>query len=487
MVWRYAGAAGGAVLGYIHGHPRGALHGAVHGARKGYRLGLARENLPKQMKTNGKRKRVDNIAKYSKRAKKVTVGMRRKAGAKRLSAWTTSAIKRRGRGGRTNRKKMKGRSSYGFSKGKKIKNSMASRCLSKGFMKTINTYGIAKDGNSLYIHHSTGHVNETARTISYAILRSLFRKAGLSITNKYNAIEVSNPVAGAGPTLDSTGFQIVYESVNPVTAVITHQVYLTAANQSFDDVVTGFVLMNNGIIDYLRDSTKNEPNKVSIFTQDNTSVTVYWRIAAEIQLLDCQLEVDFHSELTCQNRTGAALNATGNPELTERVDIQPLQGWIYDFKHADMRVRDQGRGSNNNTFFNRINDSGLTFVGGADYLGAIEPLEPKYFANVSKAVRVTLQPGEVKKTYFDYRFSGKFTNIIRKMRVAQWISATGLLDGLAGRSQMICFEEMLKTNSANQIAVAYERELKVGAILTERKSKPALLETLVVATETNYP
>lgn len=375
-----------------------------------------------------------------------------------------------------------------FKKTKRIKRTIEQTCLSKGSHRTLEQYGTFSDPDTVYLHHSISHVDEIARTMNAGLIRKILNKAGFQITNLYNEIAVSNPVAGLDQPENSSGLKFVLCCRDPLTGHCTNYTYDTVNNQSFKSIVETWTDMHYRIIDYIRGDNKDELYKLAVYKLDAAAVveTVNWRLGAEMYIEDMSMQLFFQSSLMIQNRTKGATITSDGGNQTDRVDSQPLKGWIYDFKNADMRVRHSGgvTGVQSNIIFNSANDNGLKIVRGAEYVGSEEPFDPKYFANSSKAVRISIQPGEIKRLGFSYKFSGKFVNVIKKLRVSRWDSVLHNLSGMTGKSQMICLEEQLRTPTDNKITIAYERELKIGSIFKENK-RPAHIETFTASTEIN--
>jgi len=374
-----------------------------------------------------------------------------------------------------------------FRKPRKIKRTMESQCLSKGYHKTVEQFGLVQDSDSVFLTHSTVCNLEVAYVVASALLRTVLTKAGLKVTNQWNEMEVSDPVAGV--TLQpstSAGLRFHFTTKNASTGSMTGYVYTTIDNQNFRDLTNfgggGFDDIPNRLIDYWRNTLDNIPYKLAVYVKDEGLASTFWRLGAEMYLEDAHIQLSLKSTLTCQNRTKAATAAEGAGPETDRVDSQPLRGMIYDFKHADPRVRHSGPapGTISNQPFNQISEKGITLIKGSQFVGATEPFVPKYWANISKAVPITLQPGEMKKTHFMFQFSGKLINVMKKMKATLWFGATGNLTGITGKSQMVCFEEQMRTPTANKINIAYQRELKIGAIVKNARPQ-GVLESLVAA------
>jgi len=499
MSWkRYAGGAAGATLGLIAGNVPGAIAGGIYGYKKGKdaeNLSLMDSGYGSKRKSSGgynaKRRKVGHVFIGGKDAGVLSRG----AFLKRVGV-----SKRKNRPGKRqramNRKKTKfqiGPSVFAgkFSKPKKLKQTVEQRCLSKGYHTTVEQFGEVNDSDCVYLSHSSGTINEVARTIATSILRTLLTKAGFKITNQFLELSVIHAYEGANFVENSSGLRFVYTTKNIINGSYAGIGYNTVDGQSFNDIQFAFSGFSNRLIDYIRNTSNDEPYKIAVYRRDLDNISTNWILAAEMHLEDCHLELNILSSLQVQNRTRSALNVGNGYEqlTTDRIDSQPVKGMLYEFKNADPRVRHSGPlptllGTVDNNLFSYMNDYGLKLVRGEEYVGSTEPFVPKYWANITKATKVSLDPGQMKKTMFTYKIAGKIVNTLKKLRVTQWSGPDAAFSGMVGKCQMICFEETMRTPSANKIYISYEREVKIGAIV-KASLRQGPLESKIVSTEIN--
>lgn len=488
MSW--IGAASGATLGYIMGN----VPGAVAGGYYGYNARGRGNNLPQNIMdayptpvTGNRKRKLSFSARRNSVAKKMSFGKpKRKASYKaplRLRGGRRRSVRRRRtRGVRS--KKSPGPYTGTFAKGvKKNKNNNEAYYLSKGTHRTFETFGTVADPNSVMIIHSTAYLNEIGFAIRDAMVRTLMDKAGFRITNNFVEIAATDPVAGANAPENSNGLRFVYTRKNALSGEYTNAIYDVPDNFNFDALTFSLTMISDHIISYIRDTADDEPYKLAVYKRDVLDPTDYkWNLAAEMFLEDSYVDIFTQSTLVVQNRTQAAFAGAGVLD-TDRVDTQPITGWIYDFKNGDPRVRHMGNANNvlaarNNYLFGFIPDTGCHLIKGSQYVGANEPFDPKYFANVASATRVLLQPGEMKKTYFTWTVKGKMVNTLKKLKVKQWEVANLHASGCFGKSQMIMFEELMRTAGTNKITLGYEREFRTGCVVKLVK-KQALFETIL--------
>lgn len=372
-----------------------------------------------------------------------------------------------------------------FKKAKRIKKTMKSMALAKGFHKTLEQYGTVTSSDCVYLGHSSGNLTEMSEVIYSALMRKIMNKAGFKMSSLFRELAVSNPGSGVNFNEDATGLRFVYTVMLQSVGTTNNVIYDTLNGQNFGDVLLAFTQFRLHLLDFIRGEQgagareAYEPFKLAVYTKDVTATIDQWRLGAEMFLEDVHLELSCNSIMTIQNRTKAAEATTDFG--TERVDSQPLKGYLYEFKHADPRVRfasSANEALNNNQVFNRMNANGLSLIRGNQFGPSNEPLDPKYFANIAKATKITLDPGEMKKMTFSYRVSGKITNILKKLQVTRYHSVTGVFNGQIGKCQFFAFEELMRTPSNNLITVAYERELQYGAIVKYKYSDTPLDDSL---------
>jgi len=428
-------------------------------------------------------RRVTNAGVY-KLGKKLFSGVKRKLFKKRVKP--TGLMTRKNFGGMSTAV-YKGK----FKKPRVLKQSIETKCLSQGYHKTIEQFGSIADPNSVYLMHSTVNTIQVCYTIAAAAMRKVMTMAGFKVTANFNELSVTDNVTGATEQTDSDGLRFVVWTREAVTGVTNQIGFNTVNNQTFNDITSfgfgvpgAFTDLPDQFINYMRNQSSAVPYKLAVYKKDYQSVVGFtWILGAELYFEDAHLQLFIDSQLTIQNRTKGA--TTGADQDADRVDNQPLQGWIYEFKHADPRLRHSGPisgGTNSNLLFGRIDERGIDLIKGGEYVNANEPFQPKYFSNIDKATKIRMQSGEMKKTSFSYVFSGTFKNILKKLRCEK-LNVTGPvaeISGLPGKCQMVCLEEVMRTATDNFITIAYERQQKIGAIVKPTKPQ-ALLETKLFA------
>jgi hypothetical protein len=232
--------------------------------------------------------------------------------------------------------------------------------------------------------------------------------------------------------------------------------------------------------DYLNNTgTNTMPHRLALYASDRNVADTNWRLVALMNLENVKMTITSNSVLTLQNRTAGETAAAGDLSA-DRVDNQPMQGKIYNFKHADPRFRANTLGGTgllqpDTNFLSRMANTGLDIIRSAQInvapanIDFQEPPPAHCWNNIEGVVNVKLQPGSMKKTMIGHVYSGYLPSLMNKLRVAQ---TSGLFfSGAPGRSQVVALEEVLRTASTNNLFLNYEREMNLGAYCVEKKKK----------------
>lgn len=355
-------------------------------------------------------------------------------------------------------------------------------CLAKGFHCTKEYFGKIEDPHTVYLHHSTFEIDLYARSICAALIRKLFKKAGITVEDRSRELNLSN-------VANSSGFRIVFVTQNPVGGNVSNLDYDTKDNYSLSDLITDWPAFTDYFKDYIKAASVDDvPMQLILYDRRNNGAgTDAFRIAANMYLNHEYLDLYSQSKLIVQNRTaGDGATTTEEKAQLDRIDNQPLQGYIYEYKNADPRLNIVGTTgeSFDNMGLNYTTGSGLLLLRAATlgssgsapnvFVQYEEPPVPKTWANIAKSSKILLQPGTMKKTYISHKFSGKIVNVMKALRV-EYHTGTAYA-GVKGKSQIIALEEKLRTTSTNPVTVMYECEKKIGAVFKTRGKVPFITE-----------
>jgi len=351
-------------------------------------------------------------------------------------------------------------------KGKKVK------AMYNGAVVLDETFGVVSDPHCVYVGHSTYNNQKVVKAIVYCIIRSLFKKAGIHIMSWDSEIPFRN-------TSLSTGFRLEFATMFQPTGSISVDTYDSVDNCSIQVIYDIWTAMVASFEEYLFNdeggsySSENVPFEMRLFSADLGTVTLH-TLKASLPLTNTVFNLSITSEIEVQNRTkGADALSLGD---ADRVDNQPLIGYIYHFKHATPQVKTPTYNNGPfvaNDYFNRVAEDGVTLVRADDVAGSQfqEPPPPLYWSNCIKSSKVTLDPGEIKRIHIKYNFKNTLQNIVKKLRAVSSQGAVtsgtwaGSIQAMAGRSQILALEERIRTTSDNIVTVQYERQLTISCSL----------------------
>lgn len=440
----YAGAVSGFVLGGILAN----VPGAVVGAKMGYERGKNFTKKKSMAAYTMKRKNSVTSSSVSKKKQRVAKKRARPMGSRK---------KRRGLK-RFNRKKRKYR-----------KTSKKSRYLAKthGYEYTVETYGKINDPNCVYLKHSTHYVEMLAKTICGAMIRKIFSMAG------YQLGDSDQVLSTAGPGSTDGGWRLIYSYMDPGNQSATQlPIFTSAGGVSLDTILDTWTALTDHYQSLLINGIQVSPLSLTLQMEDQGAISSAYRTECQLLLQNEVLNVQVWSHLRVQNRT---LNPSGTNDV-EVVDNQPLTGKLYTFKHADPRVAFSTYTPSSATTdqpINGIHTKGIEGVRGASLpVKYQEPPAKSKFQNCVSVVPVQLPVGDTKECKFGHKFTGKFQGLMERLRPERGFITNadiGKTFLTLGKSQMLAFEETIKTANTQPITVGYERQYTVGAWLVTRK------------------
>lgn len=389
-----------------------------------------------------------------------------------------------------------------FKKPKRIKGpTLESQSLTRGYHSTTEVYGTVADPHCVYISHSTYYLEYMAKALQGALFRALFRKANITVDNKSDVLSLLNQEnsrnSGDGTNLNV--YYIVFMARNVANnSDVTTVSSAIPVGATFESLIGGSYPLYSYFYDTLAGSTTTDvytPHRLLLIrkltaTSSLAAVTEYDATVAEINLTTEHITLYVSSELKIQNRTKADLTGsgeTGDSLNADRVDNQPVYGYIYGFKNGDPRMKSPptttAAGALVKDTFNVIREEGIKLTRAVELTydtGYNEPPNPKLFANCNKTVKVVLQPGDMKKSVIFHKWSGMLVNVLKRMACRYYVAYGGAqyLTGVPGKCEMFGLEEILRTASSNPITLAYECQKKIGCFTKSKKSGTALVTSL---------
>lgn len=344
------------------------------------------------------------------------------------------------------------------------------KALNIGCGKTLENYGKAQGTEIVWIGATTLNINELSAVVAKAILRKLYSKAGIHITN--SEVILNSLVTFSGTqTPSGAGFKVLRKTVDNTGATALNW-YTTVSTETLTSVASNCGLQQE-IVDVATAAVASWTNCIELWQIDNTASTDEGRRVATLNLNNELIHYSSKVKLVVQNRTKGA---TGTADALDVIDAQPLKGRMYYFRKGNPIVREMPGTTappNTNSIMSRW--TGDTIVLYSDtttgYDGQLKnPPPPSFFQNCSKSSYITLEPGDLKDVSLQNETVQYYSDFLRSLN---WITAgTGFRRQKAGDSILIALEERLNSGSSNPIIVNYEAETSILAYCTTGRVDP---------------
>jgi len=341
----------------------------------------------------------------------------------------------------------------------------------KGGLADTEVFGQVADPNCVYIHHSTYGYNSISFVIRFALIRKLFAIAGCSVVNRFEEL----PLKQAD---NSLGFRLEYVHYNPITGVQTATGYNTADNETLTDVTNSFIQFDQLLEQYMNGANPNkEPLKLLLYHLDDSATPFNKRLSAALNISDEEMHLYCYSNIKVQNRTigdGAAAGDKG----TERVDSQPVVCSLYEFSNADARLRSTTNYGTSEYVLNGCSSENVKLLraGSSAVPAEFGPVNdfqnapPKnMFLNCKKMSKTIINPGEIRESIVSTSIVGKGLAFFKKITFFGNNDTSSIVSGVVGKSQLLVFEEKMRTAGTNPVSVHYERKHKVACYSVTRR------------------
>lgn len=364
---------------------------------------------------------------------------------------------------------------------------MKRRCLSQGWHNSNEAFGLVADPDAVYIQHSTYHDTLFIEAMMGAMFRKLFKKASQNVDEAREFL-IGNTVN------NSDGIRLQFFVYDPIEAITSAYEYNLPTDTSMQSLISDWTAVRTYFAQYMIDGNDFEPFKLVLLYRDGTSnpVTPEYRHGATLNLRNEHITLYCSGTMTFQNRTKGALAGASNNEI-ESVDAQPLVYRTFNFKHADARQK-----APNGKYFSEqpFGLEGAPQVGVRTFRAAQlnnggigvswrNRPDKNIFSNCIGSYDKAIEPGAMHNSAISYEFSGNFPTVIKKIKTEY--TAEGVAVGLYGRSQLFCFEEIMRTASTNLVTVAYEKHTEVGVILKTNPPVPILSMFSIELEQINTP
>jgi hypothetical protein len=199
------------------------------------------------------------------------------------------------------------------------------------------------------------------------------------------------------------------------------------------------------------------------------------QICTRVPLNNARIQLMVKTRIDIQNQTQAASTGAGNEDVASRLNIhsQPLHGRRYDFnhRHADIldRLHEVRQTTEMAAFETHDHTNGFTSFASNSHEFNEPPRAKAVFANCIREANLHLSPGEVKKQYVVFKYSGTVKGLYKKFC---WEPNSGyaMRTRLPGGCTVFGFERQLKAGTA-QVELGFHRHTETFAHVQIRKEK----------------
>jgi len=358
---------------------------------------------------------------------------------------------------------------------KKEKNQFVTHS-NKGTYHVAEVHGTVSDPDCVYLSHCAIDSYAVIIHATSALMRKLFEKAGVNVTNVEDILGHVSIADGANWKIELTQIDELtgVESVRVSHITIAASTLATVTNAffpAFQDFSAGQGVVSGGLGNRLR------LYRLILYTQDfNTtySPTFFTSLNLEDEVI-CVLG---KSAIKLQNRTLAADGSSSKEDISNN----PLMGRMYEFPNYP-KGRDRLLYGLNSILANE----GINLVRSAQIpsLSYKEPPLPNHFANCKKSSLIKLEPGEIKYATVSYEKHMHLLTFLSKIKM-QMTDGTARFLEAPFPCQLFSLEDMINVNTTQNISIAYEVNKELGIYFKTQKSRRAVT-TFQQASISNNP
>ncbi|AKV62291.1 putative capsid protein [Calanoida sp. copepod associated circular virus] len=314
--------------------------------------------------------------------------------------------------------------------------------------------GVVTDSKAVYVGHCSVQPELILKAAFRAIVKKLYDGAGIRI-----ASWMDKPVNPA----------VLYCKLynQPASQSLNTLSYTLLATDTYQDIAEGLL---NVVVNYINLTVAiNTLPTFTYFSLQHGGTAV-----AEIQAPQARFYVSTYSTLTVQNRTLAGVSAD-NDESTN-VSKNPVHGKLY-----------CGRGNFFEPSYRDPNDiswvplvCGRTFgsmaatASGSLPLDGMKPPEGSYFSNCMSTSRITIKPGEIRRSVLKYKRSFQFTELFHQLfNLIKVYSLSAQVPTMLGNMNMFGLEKLLDSRSDEpDISIGWEVNNTVDCGLSIKRCNP---------------
>ncbi len=323
-----------------------------------------------------------------------------------------------------------------------------------------------EEGNdTVYVGHGTGIWRQVHAGVWRAVLRTLLTKSGISFTNwKQDSFLFQH---NGKITVYYYPKKAPVPPLGQVQRIASQFVVYTGA--TYDDVAVE--IMNKFYLDIQVGGYDDFQVDMVELVSDQSESRIYANTF--------KLHFDIESKLAIQNRTLAYSGGVdGDGQLAGNVENNPLEGRMYLTGRNGFvpLVRDEDINLGYHGFFAR-SDTGLIAGDGGTQEGGIaegslliKPPPASFFRGTQKTAKVTLAPGQIKRSIVRTVKSISLCNFFTMFQTEIAINGNAIYTGVFtkahtfGDSAMFAFEKTLNTGAGQAeppISLGYEINFKV--------------------------
>jgi len=347
----------------------------------------------------------------------------------------------------------------------------------KGVYHVAECNGTVSDPDCVYLSHVAVDSYSMMIQLTNALMRKLFEKSGVNITNVDEPLPHLSFADASGYTIELTQIDenTGIESLTATYLTVAGSTIASISNLFFDRFIffsSGSGTTSGALGNRLR------LFRLILYTQDVN--TTYQRIfKCAINLEDEIICLKGVSKMKLQNRTLAADGSTSR----EDVSNNPLVGRRYEFK-TYPKGRDKALYLMNTVLANE----GVNLVRASQFSGGTykEPPLPNHFSNCKGSSLIQLEPGEIKYATVKYEKNMGFLTFLTKVHILLDNVTPARLHDAPFPSQMFALEDMINVNPTSNISIAYEINKELGIYFKTNKKAKAVT-TFQQATVSNNP
>lgn len=302
---------------------------------------------------------------------------------------------------------------------------------------------LTQDPTCVYVGHGSFPIQKLTVTVLMALIRKMYAKANMYITNPTSIIPFSDlSVIQLYVKNIATGAETVFNSYGPIVGGYS---LLQVADHFADQFA----------IIYSADANENLVLH-SLQLYDNPAPQ---DVKARIFIQQCKVDLNCSSYMKIQNRTSSASGALE----ADDVDNQPIKGLCY-FVDS-LQPKYAGQSSFN---FPLNADTGIITLTAGSNNALRDPFHPKMIG-AKKASNVILNPGEVKSSKLTFKRSIGLDHLFKRLNLGPTTTTSTRVT--LGQSQIFALEKIIGVGNT-EVQVAYEAEFYISANISFKKAQP---------------